>query len=400
MMGMHLKILCKLIAPGLILLLIMLAISINVSAQNIRPPVANLNLDTARHDSQEAVEVLEPAFFDSSNSYDPDSENLSFIWDFGDGNTGYGPKPTHIYKKIGFYKVSLTVNDSKFNNTSSIEIIVISTKPHEPVADGGQPQYVNVSDIVHFDASNSYDPDGDSLTYIWDFGDASSQGVGETTTHIYDREGIYQITLTVKDHYHTSNYTVTINVGEGPPIIPGGPSGEDKGEEDSNLVLWAAIGIVIVILIIFTLGWVYSKRKRTGLEAPVAETKRPTSALKPEIEDLLSGKKPAPTSRVEPLPKPKRGGMGALPSAAGSGPPKGVAMASVQKGKPAAAAAKAGKGQVGRTIDVDAYRQRLEDLEKKESKKRDKLLKKQLALETKKMEKEMEKDLKDLGMEF
>ena len=277
----------------------------------------------------------------------------------------------------------------------------ISTKPHEPVADGGQPQDLNVSDIVHFDASNSYDPDGDSLTYIWDFGDASSQGVGETTTHIYDQEGIYRVTLTVKDHYHTSNDTVTIKVGEGPPITPGGPSGEDKGEEDFDLVLWAAIGIVIVILIVFTLGWVYSKRRRTGIEAPVVETKRPTSTLKPEMEELLSGKKPTPTSRTVPLPKPKRVGMGALPSTAGSGPPpQGVAMASAKKGKPAAAAAKPGKGQIGRTIDVDAYRQRLEDLEKKESKKRDKVLKKQLALETKKMEKEMEKDLKDLGMEF
>jgi PKD repeat protein len=47
-----------------------------------------------------------------------------------------------------------------------------------------------------FDASDSYHPDGASLTYAWDFGDAQA-GTGETPTHIYGAAGTYSVTLTV-----------------------------------------------------------------------------------------------------------------------------------------------------------------------------------------------------------
>lgn len=51
---------------------------------------------------------------------------------------------------------------------------------------------------VNFDASESSDPDGNILEYTWDFGDGST-GAGKTTTHTFQGEGNYTVTLTVKD---------------------------------------------------------------------------------------------------------------------------------------------------------------------------------------------------------
>ncbi|MEM3699754.1 MAG: PKD domain-containing protein [Candidatus Bathyarchaeia archaeon] len=54
---------------------------------------------------------------------------------------------------------------------------------------------------VHFDASGSYDPDGSINLYIWDFGDGSKQNTTDpVVSHNYTKEGLYSITLRVRDN--------------------------------------------------------------------------------------------------------------------------------------------------------------------------------------------------------
>jgi PKD repeat protein len=50
---------------------------------------------------------------------------------------------------------------------------------------------------VSFSAQAS-DPDGDSLTYAWDFGDGGS-GSGANPTHAYSSAGTFDVTVTVSD---------------------------------------------------------------------------------------------------------------------------------------------------------------------------------------------------------
>ncbi|MBL7044656.1 MAG: PKD domain-containing protein [Pirellulaceae bacterium] len=69
---------------------------------------------------------------------------------------------------------------------------------------------------VSFDASGSNDPDGNMLTYTWDFGDGND-GSGQTTSHAYYNYGestiVRTATLTVTDIWgaqDTTTLTVTI----------------------------------------------------------------------------------------------------------------------------------------------------------------------------------------------
>jgi PKD repeat protein len=41
-----------------------------------------------------------------------DGTIVSYAWDFGDGQTGSGPVPSHSYKSTGRFWVRLTVTDS------------------------------------------------------------------------------------------------------------------------------------------------------------------------------------------------------------------------------------------------------------------------------------------------
>ncbi|MFC2078965.1 PKD domain-containing protein [Candidatus Bipolaricaulota bacterium] len=59
---------------------------------------------------------------------------------------------------------------------------------------------------VEVNASSSFDPDGDALTYAWDFGDGTF-GSGVAATHTYTADGQYTIRLTVMDSQGQSGTT-------------------------------------------------------------------------------------------------------------------------------------------------------------------------------------------------
>jgi hypothetical protein len=50
--------------------------------------------------------------FNGSSSYDPDGEIGHYLWDFGDGSSGYGEYALHTYLMPGEYKVTLIVMDN------------------------------------------------------------------------------------------------------------------------------------------------------------------------------------------------------------------------------------------------------------------------------------------------
>ncbi len=68
---------------------------------------------------------------------------------------------------------------------------------------------------VYFDGSGSYDPDGEIVSYDWDFGDGTTDS-GETVSHTFRDPGGYTVTLTVTDDQGaTGSDTVEISAGSG-----------------------------------------------------------------------------------------------------------------------------------------------------------------------------------------
>ena len=68
-----------------------------------------------------------------------------------------------------------------------------------------------VDETITFDASASYDSDGKVEIYNWDFGDGNTTSVPTSaTTHVYDVNGTYDISLTVTDN-DGSNSSITTN---------------------------------------------------------------------------------------------------------------------------------------------------------------------------------------------
>lgn len=73
-----------------------------------------------------------------------------------------------------------------------------SNKP--PVARFSGPLAGNINSLLTFNAADSSDPDGDKLTYKWDFGDGTmSTYTFPVATHRFARIGNYTVMLTVDD---------------------------------------------------------------------------------------------------------------------------------------------------------------------------------------------------------
>ena len=81
------------------------------------------------------------------------------------------------------------------------------------IADAGGPYTGAKKKPVVFDATGSTDPDGDALTYLWEFGDGTAPVNGATPTHEYGDWGTYTVTVKVSDQYGlSSTHTTTATI--------------------------------------------------------------------------------------------------------------------------------------------------------------------------------------------
>jgi len=74
--------------------------------------------------------------------------------------------------------------------------------PKPPKANAGPDRVVNEGEIITFDGSASFNPDGDPLSYTWDFGDGSDT-TGRVVTKKYADNGTFTVTLIVADWVDT-----------------------------------------------------------------------------------------------------------------------------------------------------------------------------------------------------
>lgn len=75
--------------------------------------------------TDEAIEIGKSTVFDASRSFLPDLErDVSYKWDFGDGNKNEGVEVLHAYKEPGKYTITLTINDGVENSETTKEVFL------------------------------------------------------------------------------------------------------------------------------------------------------------------------------------------------------------------------------------------------------------------------------------
>ncbi len=160
------------------------------------PPTVVIGADLVRGIAPLTVQ------FTSSGSSD-DGLIVSRTWDFGDGQSSPDISPQHTFQSTGEFQVTLTLTDD--SGTSASRSITISvTRSPVAVIEVDRTAAATSPAIFAFDASSSFDPDGEIDQYRWDFGDGSREFL-PVVAHTFVRSGTFRVRLTVTDNTGVTN---------------------------------------------------------------------------------------------------------------------------------------------------------------------------------------------------
>ncbi|WP_158002529.1 PKD domain-containing protein [Methyloterricola oryzae] len=133
-------------------------------------PVANAGADQSVRQGAQVT-------LDGSASFNPDGKALSYQWTQISGSpsvslsSATGVKPTFNAPNVSSSTVltfRLVVRDTADNQTSDPAVVNITVGPNQaPVADAGSAGNIRAGATRTLDGSGSYDPDDDSLTFLW-----------------------------------------------------------------------------------------------------------------------------------------------------------------------------------------------------------------------------------------
>jgi glucose/arabinose dehydrogenase len=130
-----------------------------------RPPVATISSNKTSGASPLVVN------FSSSGSNDPEGGALTYLWDFGDGNTSTSANPSYTFNATGTraFTVSLTVKDNGgLTDTKSMTISVNNTAPTVKITSPtNNSTYSLLQPTVFTPQITVTDNDQTNMTYSW-----------------------------------------------------------------------------------------------------------------------------------------------------------------------------------------------------------------------------------------
>ena len=129
-----------------------------------------------------------------------ENRTILFVWN----TTGYLPSYYAIKAEA-----SPVLGETNMSNNVLVGSVRIVTVLLAPIAIFKYyPTYPQTGQQVVFNASQSYDPDGKIVSYSWDFGDSSQLLTSQSlTSHIYEKGGAFNVTLTVTDDDKLEKHT-------------------------------------------------------------------------------------------------------------------------------------------------------------------------------------------------
>ncbi len=182
-------------------------VTVTVTAPGVLPPTVDATADRASGPARLTVQF-------GATGADPDgpASALQYAWDFGDGVKSFEQNPTHTYAQKGSYTAKVTVSDGG-GATATKTIAITVADPAGNVAPFVDDTAVFADGLTATFTVAGSDPDGDAVTYEWDFADGSPKGSGSEVEHTYTHAGTYPAKVTLSDgHGGATTATVAVTI--------------------------------------------------------------------------------------------------------------------------------------------------------------------------------------------
>ena len=182
---------------------------INIEPGN-RPPVASIITPSNGGSYSKGKEVT----FNGMSSSDADNDPLTYVWELGEaGEPTYNASTESKFSLDlgeGDWSVILTVTDPDGETNFVKHSFSVTDLP--PIAMiTVDKTTVFTDELIQFSGEDSYDPEGEALDFLWNFGDNKTSSL-KSPQHSWTEAGMYQITLTVmaddQEGYDTKNIEI------------------------------------------------------------------------------------------------------------------------------------------------------------------------------------------------
>ena len=180
-------------------------------------PVAGFAGDDGDGDMTYCLLPGDPTTSETVNFFNTSTGAVSYLWNFGDGNTSTVQDPSHTYTSFGTYTVTLTATGAN-GCTNTITQTVIFEKF---VGASLSLNITEYSGCAPHTLTTLVNGSVNANTYTWNFGDGSPPVVTTSPVppiHTYTTGGTYTITLTAANSCNTAIATIS------PIIIVAGPN--------------------------------------------------------------------------------------------------------------------------------------------------------------------------------
>ncbi len=151
-----------------------------------------------------------PLVVDFTSTVSGGTPPYSYVWTFGDGQTGSQANPSHSFSSAGSFTAALTVQDALGRTAEDTFEVTTHTPLQIDVASDARSGSAPLT--VHF--SSSATGGSPTYSYFWNFGDGSTSSEA-SPSHRYSEAGTYQVSLAVTDSQsRQETYLETITVSE------------------------------------------------------------------------------------------------------------------------------------------------------------------------------------------
>lgn len=192
-------------------------VAITVEPPANHPPVAGNDTAVTDENASVGIAVL-------GNDSDPDGDPLTItgVTQGTQGGTAaingvaviYTPPPNWS----GADSFTYTISDGRGGTATATVTVTVRPVNRPPTVTLGADQTSGSLPLAVAFTATATDPDGDPLTYAWNFGDgATKPSGGATESHTYQAAGTFTATVTVSDGQATAQATLTITPGGIPP---------------------------------------------------------------------------------------------------------------------------------------------------------------------------------------
>ncbi len=178
----------------------------------IQPPSAAFTQDVTTGEAPLAVQFINQS----------QGENLSYQWDFGDGESSTENSPSHTFIAAGSYTVTLIVSNSAGQSQAQTVITVTEpvVVPPPPVAAFSADPLTGEAPLTVRFANQST---GDITAFAWDFGDSLGFSADPNPSYTFANPGTFTVSLTVSGPGGTSAPASTVITVTEPVVVPPQP---------------------------------------------------------------------------------------------------------------------------------------------------------------------------------